>query len=373
MDDLAVLVLGPVERLRRILSEIRGHSGQDDINGTFPAASVTLLARIGLLRAFASPALGGELFDSAADYVDMLFDSLRLIGCASLSLGRLFEGHVNAILLIDRYGSGLQRRWLLEQLSKNSLFGVWNTESQPGVHLVRDRPWRLEGLKSYASGAGSLDHAVITARLPEGGKQMLIVPLSEQRERADPASWRVSGMRATVSGTHDFSGLATDEGAFLGKPGDYETEPMFTAGAWRFTAVQLGGIEALVSLLREHLRVGTSASDPIHRARFANAVAMERTAFLWVREAARRTELLRSSNAVPFVLMTRGVVEDAALAVIEVVQRSVGTRAFFLGNPIDRIMRDLQLYLRQPVPDQARDRAATAWLDADCWDEDRWW
>jgi hypothetical protein len=73
------------------------------------------------------------------------------------------------------------------------------------------------------------------------------------------------------------------------------------------------------------------------------------------------------------VLMTRGIVEDAAFEVIEAVQRSVGARAFFSGNPIDRMIRDLQLYLRQPVPDQARDRAAAAWLEIDIWDDDRWW
>jgi hypothetical protein len=71
--------------------------------------------------------------------------------------------------------------------------------------------------------------------------------------------------------------------------------------------------------------------------------------------------------------MTRGIVEDAAFEVIEAVQRSVGTRAFYSGNPIDRMIRDLQLYLRQPVPDQARDRAAAAWLETDLWDDDRLW
>jgi hypothetical protein len=58
---------------------------------------------------------------------------------------------------------------------------------------------------------------------------------------------------------------------------------------------------------------------------------------------------------------------------MEAVQRGVGTRAFFTGNAIDRVMRDLQLYLRQPAPDQALDRAAKAWLETDCWGEDAWW
>jgi hypothetical protein len=71
--------------------------------------------------------------------------------------------------------------------------------------------------------------------------------------------------------------------------------------------------------------------------------------------------------------MTRGIVEEAGLAMMDAAARSVGTASFFTGNPIDRITRDLGLYLRQPVPDQARDRAAAAWLEADCWGEDPWW
>jgi alkylation response protein AidB-like acyl-CoA dehydrogenase len=102
-------------------------------------------------------------------------------------------------------------------------------------------------------------------------------------------------------------------------------------------------------------------------------VAAARTAHQWVRHAARRAEIDPDATAAPLVLMTRGVVEEAGLAVIQAVQRGVGTRAFFSDSPIDRIMRDLELYLRQPSPDLALDHAASAWLDRDCWGGDPWW
>lgn len=378
MDDAPRLSvdapLGPSVLLREVVSGIAARANVFDEEGAFPTQDVILLREIGLLRAFAPAALGGYAFQDRSDYVDALFDCLRLVGRANLSLGRIFEGHVNALLLIARYGDAAACGRLQAALAAGQLFGVWNTEPQPGITLesVASR-WRLAGAKTYATGAGHLNFAVITARLPDGLKQMLVVPVGEQKDRAYPERWRVSGMRATVSGMHDFSALEVDTQCFLGNPGDYEREPMFTAGAWRFTAVQLGGIEALTRMLRDHLVASPLASDPIHRARFARAVASARTAFQWVREAARRTELNTGRSAAPFVLMTRGIVEDAAFEVIEAVQRTVGTRAFFSGNPIDRMMRDLQLYLRQPVPDQARDRAASAWLETDPWDDDPWW
>jgi hypothetical protein len=53
--------------------------------------------------------------------------------------------------------------------------------------------------------------------------------------------------------------------------------------------------------------------------------------------------------------------------------RTVGTRAYFSDHPLDQACRDLALYLRQPVPDQALDRAARAFLARDAWRNDRLW
>lgn len=109
--------------------------------------------------------------------------------------------------------------------------------------------------------------------------------------------------------------------------------------------------------------------DPLQRMKFGEAVAAARTAYLWVREAALRAADDKQ-DASDFVRMTRGVVERAALDVMELSARIVGTRSAFDGQRIDKITRDLSLYLRQAGPDQARDRAAIACLDHDVWGED---
>ena len=54
---------------------------------------------------------------------------------------------------------------------------------------------------------------------------------------------------------------------------------------------------------------------------------------------------------------------------MEVAARSVGTRSAFDGERIDKITRDLSLYLRQAGPDYAKDQAAKTWLDRDLWGE----
>lgn len=354
------------DRVRRLCREWDRANGDEE----FPAERVAALGRAGALAAFAELRDAG---DAAA-----LLDVLRLVGGADLSLGRVFEGHVNAAQLVRAYGDGGQRRRLTADLTAGRLFGVWSTEPPPGVSLERvgEARWRLAGAKSFATGAGHLARALIPVRygVRDGGgaKQLVLVDLEGEAARADVDGWRVRGMRGTVSGLFDFAGLEVGPEALIGGPDDYEREPRFSAGAWRFCAVQLGAVEALVRHLRDHLVTTGKDRDPIQRARFAASVAAARGAGPWVARAAALAEA-GDARAVPVTLMARGVVEEAGLLVMEAAARAVGTQSFFAHSRIDRITRDLGLYLRQPVPDQARDRAAAAWLEADPWGEDPWW
>jgi len=332
----------------------------------FPAQRLDALRATAAWTAFAEVSPGRDAQD--------LLDVLRLIGRVDLSLGRLYEGHVNGLQLVSTYGSEDQRAEMRRVSEAGALFGVWATEPVPGLSITpsADGAWRLEGRKSFATGAGHVDRALVTALRADGTKQLVNVDLTNEKHRADTSGWRVRGMQGTISGLFDFSGITVGSDSLIGAPDDYQTEPRFSAGAWRFTAVQLGAVEGLARHLREHLVATGKGGDPIQRARFASCVAGARSAGEWVRRAAQLAEA-QSDDAVPFVLMTRGIVEEAGLAMMDAAARSVGTASFFTGNPIDRITRDLGLYLRQPVPDQARDRAAAAWLEADCWGEDPWW
>jgi alkylation response protein AidB-like acyl-CoA dehydrogenase len=332
----------------------------------FPAGRIDDLRAAGLLAAFRSVAPGVE----TTGFVRVL----RRIGAADLSLGRLYEGHVNAVQLVHAYGSDGQRARLSHDLAAGCLMGVWNTEPSPGMTVAPagGDGATLTGAKVFASGAGRLDRVLITARDGEGAKRMILADVAGMTERADNRGWAVRGMRGTVSGRFDFSGMTVPADALIGQAGDYEREPRFSAGAWRFAAVQLGAVEALLRALRDHLVTTGKGDDPVQRLRFGQCVAATRSAGLWVEQAAQLAQA-EAADAIPVVLMTRGIVEEAGLATMEAAARGVGTASFFDGDPIDRITRDLGLYLRQPVPDQARDRAAAAWLEADRWGTEPWW
>ncbi|SFP33962.1 acyl-CoA dehydrogenase [Sphingomonas rubra] len=337
-----------------------------DAARAFPAAAIALLREHDLHRRFAPVAAGGERFADAPAHHAALLDQLRRVGRGDLSVGRLYEGHVNALLLFGWYASAAQLDWLAAALDDGAIFGVWATEPTPGVAVAG---CTLSGAKSFASGAGGIRYAVVTAQ-PEEGDRRLVVVDADDSVRTDASGWQVRGMRASVSGRYDLSGMTVADDRLLGPPGVYDREPRFTAGAWRFAAVQLGGIEALLAATRDGL-TDAARADPLARAGFGAALVATRSALAWVRDAAHQAAV-ESPHAIPLARMTRGVVERAGLDVMEQAARLLGTRSAFAGH-VDKIIRDLSLYLRQAGPDHARDAAVVDWLAADRFAGDALW
>ena len=332
-----------------------------DLEGRFPKADVEALAEAGLLAACVPARLGGAGLGSDALGSQELSDVLRLVGRGNLALGRLYEGHVNAWRLIARNGELRQMERLAADARSGHFFGVWNTDAGDGLRLVPlgARYW-LEGRKILCSGAGHLTRPLVTARLPDGLVRMVVVPLEGLQERSDAGSWDARGMRASVSGGFDFTGIEVGEDLIVGEAGAYLVQPDFSCGAWRFCAVQLGGIEALFDGLREHLRRTGRGGNAHQAARLGQMAIAVQTARLWVERAATMAARAEDdpARAVAFVNLTRLVVERAGLDAIELAERSIGLRAFLKPDPLERMSRDLATYLRQPNPDGALMAAA---------------
>ncbi len=331
-----------------------------DREGGFPAEDIAHAHATGLLAAPLPVALGGGGLD-APEMAPALADLLAQIGRGSLALGRLYEGHVNALALVVRYAEPAVAERLAGDACDGHLFGVWNTQPQAGGLTLEeaDGAATLRGVKSFASGAGSVTRPLVTARRPDGRQQMMVVDL-EAGTRADLSGWRAQGMRASHSGILDFTGLPADPGGFVGGPDAYFAEPHFSGGAWRFAAVQLGGVEAVFDALRDHLGQTGRGGDPHQAARLGEAAIAVETARLFVTQAARLASDPEADPArvIAYVNLTRLAVERAGLDVLERTQRSVGLSGFLAPHPLERLTRDLATYLRQPGPDRALTSAA---------------
>jgi alkylation response protein AidB-like acyl-CoA dehydrogenase len=341
-----------------------------DEDGSYPAQDVAALGEVGLLAApLPAEHGGGEL--TGVDLAAVL----RHIGGGSLPLGRLYEGHVNAIGLVLRYGHLDQIRLAAKEVCEGKLFGVWNTDDVAGLSLIRqDGGYRLQGRKILASGAGHIERPIVTATDDDGGRRMIMA--SVKGGRADLSQWKAHGMKASATGAVDFTGVAVDPGDVLGSEGDYERQPEFSGGAWRFAAVHVGGMERLLDLLLAHLRRTRRGSDPHQAARLGQGAIAVETARLWVERASIMAENGAQEGSadaiVAYVNLARLAVERASLDLLELVHRSVGLQGFMRPNPIERISRDLATYLRQPGPDRALTGAASYVLEQQAPAADLW-
>jgi alkylation response protein AidB-like acyl-CoA dehydrogenase len=290
---------------------------------------------------------------------------LRLVGEADLSIARLFEGHVNAISLVCRYGTEDQISSLADDVAKGALSAVWGADDAAGLKIVTVGDLcGLQGRKILASGAGFVTRPIVTASSTDG--QLMCLLSLAPGHGADLSGWTAQGMRSTATGAVELGGILIGSDEFVGSPGDFMRQPVFSGGAWRFCAAHLGAMERLVDLFREHLVSRGRAEDPYQLQRVAHCIAATRTARFWIEEAARKfgAEDTDAATLVAFVNMTRTVTERSALDVMEAVQRGVGLGSFVRPNPIERICRDLSTYLRQPVPDLAMSDAARLWLNS---------
>jgi alkylation response protein AidB-like acyl-CoA dehydrogenase len=332
--------------------------------GVFPPEALALLKQSGVLAAPLPLRHGGFGLGTEPQGRAPLMLLLRRLGAASLAVGRIFEGHVNALQLICRFASPALIARCAGDARDGHLFAIWNTEIPPGVR--RAAGGRLTGCKAHGSAAGLATRAVVTVdqHAPQGSR-MLLIRLAPG-ERVSPTAAPLHGMRGTASGTISLDGYQPDRADWLGGPGDYLTEPLFSAGAWRALAVLLGGLDALSAELRSQLMARNRASAPHQRRRIAEALLAQESAALWVAKAAAIAEAETETPdcITGYVALARQATEQAGLTMIQLAQRSLGLQALLESNPAETLMRDLVTYLRQPALDEALDQAATHFTSA---------
>ena len=339
--------------LSAMVPELMKEAAEYDSAAAFPASSFSRLQSAGLLMAPVPVEFGGFGMHTHGDS-QALLQLFHLLGYANLSLGRIFEAHVNAIELIRQYGTPRQMESAALAAQAGDLFALWVTDS-PEQRVQLSRGLTLSGEKWFCSAAGSATQALITAQT-EAGSQMLVVPTAQV-----PVTQRgvkLAGMRAAATGSVDLNGLLLLQNALIGAPGDYLREPAFSTGAWRNFAVALGGLAALIDTAKDQLRARGRADDPFQRMRFGQSVIAHETGLLWLQEAVKRVDSASADEAVAYVNLARTAVESACLDALRHVQRSLGLAAFMQGSTVERIARDLATYLRQPAPDDVLLEAA---------------
>ena len=189
------------------------------------------------------------------------FALLAQVSAADLSLGRLVEGHLDALAILAEAG----------RPARPGSYGVWAAERPGGALRARDAGeghggWLISGTKPYASGAGALDRALVTAITAEGPR-LFDVDLGRgaSSDGGDVLSvvadsWPAVGMADSLSGAVRFGDVRVDGTAAVGPPGFYTDRPGFWAGSAGVAACWYGGADGVLRALTATLRRADPAS-----------------------------------------------------------------------------------------------------------------
>lgn len=343
-----------------------------DHEGAFPAQEFRWLAEAGLTRA---EIIRLPTFE--------LLQVLWHVGRGNLAVGRLYEGHVNALQLIDWFATPAQKARYFAQAEAGALFAVWNTQAGEGVGFQkRENGWEMRGAKTFCSGAGSVTRPIVTGEREDGGWQMAVVPAENASLEIDRSWWQPLGMRASASFACDFGGTTLGEEDLLGAPGDYYLQPPFSGGAIRFCAVQLGGAASLFEQTRRFLVEVGRAGDAFQQARVGQMAMKIESGWHWLRKAGETWDNLGDSpieadeqaaaQMVALAAMMRLATEEIGVEVMALCEKSVGARGLMRGQPFERITRDLTIYLKQPHLDEIPGRVGRYVLESRARADELW-
>jgi hypothetical protein len=269
-------------------------------------------------RAFAALRAAGALAPPPTRAAEWAF--VRAVSKADASVGRILEGHYNALerLTLD----GIDPR--------GALLGVWGADPVGGTPAyVEDG--RLYGEKVFCSGAGGLDQALVVAR-------GTLVHVDLQNVEIDRTWYRGSGMRASESHRVLFHGTP-----ILATLSPLVREPYFGRDAIRTAACWAGTLDAAVEAALGELRARGELGDL--RALAAGRIAVaQATIDRWFEFAA-------AHDGVSVEL--RATVADAGRTILDEASRALGSRPFATGTALDRARRDFELFVLQHRLDPA--------------------
>ncbi len=341
-----------------VFKKIADNAALTDVAGVFPEKEFEWIADAGLLHIV----LPGYEMDFNENKHWKLFQLLQKMGAANLSVGRIYEGHVNALHLLHLYGTAQQKENIFALvISQKKILGVWNSEHGNGVKICDDGgKFYLQGSKTFCSGGSWLHFPVVTGMIntdERHGWQMCIVDMENATEaKEDKTFWTPHGMKASASFKIDFTNVEIGTSDLLGAPDDYYRQPWFSGGALRFAAVQLGAATAIVHGTHQFLKENNRTGTDHQKARIAEMMMQLISGENWINSGAEKMKLfysnaLSAEQIINYAALARTAIEAVCSRIIYLSAVCVGTMGLMQPGMLERMHRDLNFYLKQPAPD----------------------
>jgi alkylation response protein AidB-like acyl-CoA dehydrogenase len=318
----------------------------------FPEEAIADLEAVGALAWNAQP--GPDRPPAAAE-----LGLVRSIARADGSIGRIVDGHLNGVeRLAVQAPADLCDRELAAVRAGRLRVGVWGGDPHPdegepaSVRASGSGSGEvLTGVKTFCSGAGGLDRALVLAR-----DDAAPAPAAVWVDLADPAAvtidqhwYRGAGMRASVSHRVVFDRAPVL--ARFGGPGALAQQPWFGRDALRTAASWAGMADCAVDGALETLvaRPDCGRLEELAVGRMGTA---QQTMTAWLERAARAMDAA-SEDLAEVALHARAAIAQASHVIFDEAERACGSHPFATGGRLDRARRDLELFRLQHRLDPA--------------------
>jgi alkylation response protein AidB-like acyl-CoA dehydrogenase len=310
----------------------------------FPSEAFARLAAEGVLG-FSLPDADGTRPAVAGEWA-----LVRAVARADSSVGRILDGHLNAVERISLLSSGEVRDGELDAVSRGErLLGLWGAdpvagEGEPAQLVEREGAVVLDGAKTFCSGAGGVDAALVLARTPSGGPPSLVLVACDDTVEIDRSWFRPGGLRSSESHLVRFCSTPVIE--VLGEPGELSRDPWFSLDAIRTAASWAGMADAAAEAALSELAGNPKRREEQIACLAAGRIAASRSSIdAWFSRAAG--ELERGGDVSALSIELRIEVDRAARAILDEAARACGSRPFARGGRLDRARRDLELFTLQ--------------------------
>ncbi|WP_210493733.1 acyl-CoA/acyl-ACP dehydrogenase [Patulibacter sp. SYSU D01012] len=277
---------------------------------------------------------------------------VRAVAAADLGLGRILDGHRNALerLLVHRpedVAPALRARVAAGEVP----LGVWGADPRgdegPPALLARDGRGRpvARGVKTFCSGAGVVALALVLLRDTPDGRPAIaaLVDVSDPATAEVDRSWFAAPALRT-SESHRVVLRDAPVLAVLGAPGALLEDPFFSGDALRTAASWAGALDAVVAGTRAALRPrGATDAEALLLGRVAAAHA---TVDRWLEHACAAVDA-GAPHLADTVLHARLEITERAREILRLTAELTGSHAIATDDRAARARRDLDLLLLQ--------------------------
>ncbi|WDE01622.1 acyl-CoA dehydrogenase family protein [Thalassomonas actiniarum] len=363
-----------ITALESLSQEVFSQRARDyDLQARFPAENFTDLFHINALAAPVAPGFGGLGFAPEYGNVNALWQMTRAIAKADLSFARCWEGHNNALMLIDKLAKTEQKqRWFSEVMQKGHRWAAWSGEPQTklphqqysiGTRIEKqDSGYVINGNKVFATSAVGANRAILLVSLagPGGAREisdgennllMLACDLSDPSISFDGDWWDPIGMRSTVSYKVNFDNTFIPAKDCIGEIGEFLTQDMQSRFTPHYGVSFLGALDAAYEYALNIVNSQQRQQDPYVQQHIARVKLNIDTLSLWMNQVASSLDHQQFDSAREQGAQFRYLAEQLAQEGVALCIKICGARALNKPSVLERIYRDLSIYVQHDNAD----------------------